>query len=191
MTVEIRPLKEWLVRRRTVNQCREVMMALRYDLDGAMAAGQLGLAWRTQEEMLGTGGQLYLAALGVAGSDGREDDRMDRLLRVLDVLARIDPALGAEAWRLWLRPVPPATQLPFEVDRTLRFLDQRLGVGGLSSRRESVLTWAADTRTLRAVGKQFGLAQSDDWYVAAQDAEAPDGDWYADVLASLDREGAA
>jgi hypothetical protein len=187
MAVNSAPLKEWLRTKRTVNDLYQIMMSLRYDLDGATDAGQLGLAWRTQEELLRVGVELHLCQVGVQLPARQDDDRLDRGFRVMEALERMDPARAAEAWRLWLHPIPPPDLLTEQIHRTLSFLVDELGHAWLRSRRETVLAWASDTEVLRAAAKAFGVAQSDDWYLSATPGSSTE-DWYQEVLDSLDEE---
>lgn len=176
--------RDWLRRRRSVNDLNRWIMGLHYDLEGALEAEQRGLAWRSQEELLGAAVQLYLVRVGVE-TVRNPDDRIDRIAARLETLERVQPSLAAEAWQLWMRSVPPLSSLRPEIDRTLEFIRQRLELPWLSSRRDSVLTWADDTRSLRLVARQFGIAQTDDWYVTADPQST---DWYKEIITRLDQE---
>jgi hypothetical protein len=182
------PLRDWLQVRRHVNELYLTMMSWRYDLDGAVEARQVGLAWHALGGMTSTGVQLYLLRAGV-DIRNQPEGRMDRTLHQLNALAHVHPALAGEAWQYWLRPVPNVDELPPEIDRTLTLLRDGLGLPWVSTRRETVLQWAHDTRSLRQVAKEFGLAHSDDWYLSAVSINSPDFDWFREVVDSLYQEG--
>ncbi|MFB8140887.1 hypothetical protein [Streptomyces parvus] len=185
MTVHNTPLKGWLRTKRGINALELEIMALHYDLDGALEAGQHGLAWWTGHAMLTTAVELSLAESGV--DVGSQEDPVEQACAALDALHRVNPELAGAAWELWLRPQPPEDEIRQAIDGTLTFIEQRLGLPWALSRQQVVMRWASSTSVLRAVAKRLGMAASEDWYVGASDS--PDLDWYGEIVATLEAEG--
>ncbi|MFG2428683.1 hypothetical protein [Streptomyces sp. NPDC048590] len=185
MTVHSTPLKSWVRSARRVNAIELEIMTLRYDLDGALEAGQYGLAWWSAQELFTFAVELWLAGADVESP--AEEDPVERACAALDAVRRVNPGLADDAWELWLRPQPPADGTRRAVEETLAFAEQRLGLAWALSRQQTVLRWAASTSTLRAVARHLGMAASEDWYVGVSDA--PDTDWYGEIVATLEAEG--
>ncbi|MET7369770.1 hypothetical protein ABZS61_28665 [Streptomyces sp. NPDC005566] len=184
MTAHSTPLKSWVRSRRRVNTIELKIMALRYDLDGAVEAGQHGLAWWSAQELFTFAVELSLIESGVESPS--MEDPVERVCGALDSLHRVNPELAEAAWELWLRPQPSQEEMGRALDETLAFIEQRLGLPWVLSRQQAVLRWAASTSALRAVAKHLGMAASEDWYVGASDA--PDLDWYSEIVATLEAE---
>lgn len=184
MTVPSMPLKSWVRTKRGVNALELEIMALRYDLDGALEAGQYGLAWWSGHALLTTAVELSLAESGVELRS--HEDPVERACAVLDALHRVNPGLAEATWELWLRPQPSEDEILRALDETLAFIEQRLGLPWVLSRQQVVMRWASSTSVLRAVAKQLGMAASEDWYVGASDS--PDLDWYSEIVATLEAE---
>jgi hypothetical protein len=187
MRTDSESLRDWLKAKSLINDLHRAVMSARYDLDGALDSGQLGLAWRSQENLLHLGLHLYLVRAGVSVTQSLSDERIDRAVHLLESLRRVQPSLCGAAWDLLLRPVPPAERLPAELDRTLAFLQRDLHLPWISSRQETVLRWADDTRVLRALAREFGIAQSDEWYLNSTSPGKPT-DWYGDLVRTLEEE---
>lgn len=68
--------------------------------------------------------------------------------------------------------------------RTLTFLEQEFDLAWIRSRRQAVLRWADDTHALRAVAQEFGVAQSDDWYLGSAEP-SQSIDWYGELVQTL------
>ncbi|MDP4500498.1 hypothetical protein [Nonomuraea turcica] len=184
MTVRIDPVKDWLKAKREMNALHLALMALRYDLDGALKSGQTGLAWWTQHNMLLKAIRLRVLE---AGAEVREvSDRLEQAFASLEALDRMNPALCATAWKLWLRPEPPASTLHIELDRTFQFIESDLKLSWALSRARAVMQWASSTKVLRTIARQLNIAQSDDWYLSS--SSAPDLDWYSEILEMFEQE---
>ncbi|WP_328904145.1 hypothetical protein OHR86_33005 [Streptomyces sp. NBC_00441] len=175
------PLKTWLKARRAVNALHLELMALNYDLDGALASGQYGLAWWTQQNMLTTAVELSLSEAGTEVPPSA--DPLDRAFTSLDLLRRAGPERAATAWELLLRTQPQDSEVREESARTLAFIEHGLGLPRALTRQGAVREWAESTALLRAVAKHVGVARSDTWYLSRE--TGPDTDWYSDVLAVL------
>jgi hypothetical protein len=184
MSVETMPLRQWLKASQATNWLIVQLMSLRYDLDGALAAGQTSLAWLSQQKMLLNSTRLFLAECGV--EIGWSEDSTDRDLQTVRTLERLNPALAHQVWDLWLRPEPAAEALRPEIDRAVEIMATQLGAGFLTSREEVVTRWAIDTKVLRTVAKDFGVAQADNWYVSDSTLSSADLDWYGEVLKTLE-----
>ncbi|MEU1470970.1 hypothetical protein ABZ434_22405 [Streptomyces sp. NPDC005761] len=184
MTVHSLPLKGWVRTKRRVNAIELDVMALRYDLDGALDAGQYGLAWWAGQAMLTAAVELSLVESGVE-LRGQEDP-VERACSALDALHRVNPVLAQATWELWLRPQPSEGEVQRALDEILAFIEQRLGLPWVLSRQQVVMRWAASTSVLRAVAKQLGMAGAEDWYLGGSDS--PDLDWYSDIVATLEQE---
>lgn len=180
------PLREWLKEHRETNNWYMELMALSYDLEGALDADQPGLAWWTQEDMLVKGLRLFLLEAGCPVPPVR--DRVEHIFDAVEVLGRTNPALAGKVWDLLMRPAPEAAQLRPEIDRTLRLLAEDLGFPWVLRREEAVLRWAASTSILRTVAAGLRMAQADDWYLG--DSATPDLDWYSQVVRTLEEEQA-
>ncbi|MGW2116639.1 hypothetical protein [Streptomyces zhihengii] len=184
MTVHSVPLKGWVRTKRGINALELHIMSLRYDLDGALEAGQYGLAWWAGQNVLTAAVELSLAEAGAELP--AQEDPVERACAALDALRRTNPELAGAAWELWLCPQPPDAEIRRGLDETLAFVEHRLGLPWVVSRQQAVLRWAAGTSVLRAVAKQLGMAASEDWYVGASDT--PDLDWYGEIVATLEAE---
>ncbi|MGH9213669.1 MAG: hypothetical protein ACRD2C_23785 [Acidimicrobiales bacterium] len=179
-------LRDWLKANSRINELHQEMMMLRYDLDGSLDAGQVGLTWWAQENILICGAHLYLEQSGIGVP--YQEDRLDRGFRVMEALARVNPRLGEDAWRLWLRDPPSPERLEGATARTLEFVTQSLDLSWAMSRGDVVIRWASNTRILRIVAGQFGIARSDDWYLTSSQQGSSDADWYDEVLAMMAEE---
>ena len=98
MTVETQQVRDWLRQRRDKNELHLHLMALQYDLDGALAARQFGLAWWARRRVLLCAARLFLSDVGVAIRSGTDRTEVD--LDVLDAIARMNPALGETLWQI-------------------------------------------------------------------------------------------
>jgi hypothetical protein len=156
-------------------------MALAFDLDGALAAGQLELAWRTRVGILVTGVELHLRGLGQATDSPA--DHVQRACHLLTVLTRLTPDRGERAWAHLRRDAPTVeTALRADIDQVTAFVRDDLSVAAAASREVAIQAWADTVRLLREIGRGVGIPQSEDWYL--HDTTAPTGqlDWYDAVL---------
>lgn len=189
MLTTTEPIMDWLRRQRRQVELELDMMAFRYDLDGALAADQYGLAWIARQDMLITAVELHLRERGVTPTGWM--DHPDRMCTLLRVLSELDPVRGEQAWQHAEAAAPlDAEQLRAAVDRTLRFLTHDLAVASAGSRGDAVLAWADGTKLLREVAAGLGMAQSDDWYLRDGDGTGQLA-WYDEVLAALGGPSAA
>ncbi|MEV0008962.1 hypothetical protein AB0M10_18390 [Streptomyces sp. NPDC051840] len=184
MPVRDASLKDWLRAERAVNGHHLEIMGLHYDLTGALAAGQHGLAWSAQQSLLVETLRVRLAYAGVACRTA--GDRVTRAFAVMEATAAMDAALADDAWELWLRPMPPDDEIPEALEEVRCFVADRLGLPWARDRAAAVRRWAENTNDLRTVARRLGMAQSDDWYVSEKPESTPD--WYAEVLAALEAE---
>lgn len=180
-TVSGEPLTGWLRRRRDLNGLELDLMAAHFDLDGALAAGQWGAAWRAQEDILLAAVALHLDARGHRPS--AHGERVDTAVACLDALTVINPSLGDAAWSLYLRDLPEDARVKSECERTLALVRDGLGVPA-ATRADAVRLWAEGVRSLREVAAALGLAQSDDWYLPEDEAGVTA--WFDQVLATLE-----
>lgn len=185
MLVQTQPTMTWLRRQRREVELELGLMASQFDLDGALAAGQLGLAWMTRYSLLYTAVDLHLRRRGVECEPLADD--ADQVCRLMDCLDRLDPALGAEVWlRLEERCPDTEQETRLAVADATRFIAETLGVREAASREAAVRAWADAIRLLREVAHGMGLAQSDDWYLH-EDSSASQLDWYDEVMGALAR----
>ncbi|HST47278.1 hypothetical protein [Jatrophihabitans sp.] len=174
-------LSSWLKARRRQNNLQLNLMSTMFDLEGALDAGQLGLAWVSQEALLTTGCTLHALQRGLSVPEG--SDEVEVTVAALEVLAAVDAAAADKAWQLWLRPAPGLGELAAEVARTVGFLSSELGLPA-ATRAQAIQAWADGVDTMRRVAAVIGLAQSDDWYLPS--GSSPEGQgWYESVRASL------
>ena len=187
MLAEWEPLRGWLKWQRRSAELHLDLMALAFDLDGALAAGQHELAWRTRDGILVTGVELRLRELGQAIDD--PGDHVARTCELLTALGRLDPARGDRAWELVRRDAPVAeAALHADIDRAIAFVRDDLGVAAAGSREVATRAWADTVRLLREIGQGVGIPQSDDWYLHEHAAPTGDLDWYDAVLDAVSRE---
>ncbi|WP_144122628.1 hypothetical protein [Catellatospora sichuanensis] len=185
MSVVAKPLKTWVKEHSDLNYEHLATMALRHDLDGALDAGQLGLAWWAQQQMLLNSVVLFLADAGITVP--WSEDRLDRAMQAMQLLEGLNPALADQVWQRWLAPIPPVDDLVHEIDRTMELITSGLKVPFASSRDETVIKWATSTKIVRTVAQQLGIAQRDDWYVSDPTVSEPELDWYGEVLKTLEK----
>jgi hypothetical protein len=176
------PLSAWLKARRRQNNLQLNLMGAMFDLEGALDAGQLGLAWVSQEALLTMGCTLHALQRGLAVPESA--DELEVACAALEALAAVDAEAAGKAWRLWLRPIPDVSELPAEIGRTVEFLSSDLGLRAAVSRAAATRAWAEGIDTMRRVAGVIGLAQSDDWYLPGGGDDSGQG-WYENVLASI------
>ncbi|GAA0916447.1 hypothetical protein [Virgisporangium aurantiacum] len=190
MTAAAEPLLSWLRRMRRTNVVQEILWIHHFDLDGAVAAGQLELAWRARSNLIVFGVELALHGRGVYPPGAA--DYVEEALVVLRCLAGADPALAAEAWDLLLRPAPADEEgLRREIAAARHFLEHRLAVPAALSRDEAIRAWADGLKLLRDVGRDLGIGGSDDWYLPEDGPAGEQIGWYDEVIRTIDRHRAA
>lgn len=177
-------LAGWVRARKDANDLDLALMALQFDLEGALDAGQFGLAWISQERILQISLQLY-----VAQRDGETPSSANDMVAVTACVDRIEKwnaPLAERAWELLLRS-PALT--PDEVGRAaaeaLTFISEDLGISAVATRTGATRAWAEGVDTLRRVAAHAGLAASGSWYIPRPDGEA-DLSWLDDVLSTLE-----
>jgi hypothetical protein len=178
-------LASWLRMRRRQNKLQLDIMALMFDLEGAVEAGQVGLAWSSQETLLMFGLTLNALERGLAVPES--SSLVADACAALEALAGVDPAVADRAWQLWLRPLPHPTRLSAGLADTLHFLTHELGMPSMASRGQATKAWADGVDILRRVASVIGLAQSDEWYLPREADDGGKDSWYEDVLAQLPR----
>jgi hypothetical protein len=184
------PLLAWLKRQRRTNEVEMGLMAHRFDLDGALSAGQWELAWRTREVILVAGIELYLRTWGLDPHIGPQ--HVDRARAVLHHLEQIDGDLADEAWRLLLEDAPiDEAPLRRHVAAVDHFLQTRLSVRSARSRGDAIEVWADGVRVLREVGQHLGVAGSAHWYLSETADPAAGLDWYDEVIRQATLQGGA
>ncbi len=172
----------WVKRQRFTNMLEYDLMADFFDLDGALAAGQIELAWRVRQRLLTIAVELYLLRRAVDWA--KEVSRSDQMTMAAEALERINPELADEVWGLLLGQAPTdPDEMRVEVERTLQFVRRRLD-GVPVTREDAIRAWADGTRLLRAVAESVGLAGSDAWYLNAS-APSERLSWYDEVLGLL------
>lgn len=174
-------MRTWLKSLRTVNDAHLSIMTLSYDLEGALAADQPSLAWWAQERVLLESVRLFTLEADIE-VDGI--DEVDESFRRLERLSALNPALAERAWQLWMRSLPGREDLQAAVEETFTFVREDLGLPWALDRSSAVLRWAESTQVMRAVARNLGIAQTDDWYLTS--ADGADGSWYDDVLRALE-----
>lgn len=177
------PIMAWLRRQRRHVELELDMMAFRYDLDGALAADQYGLAWLARQDLLITAVELHLRGCGVTPPSSV--DYPERMCVLLQALTRLDAVRGEQVWQLLETPAPvEGTDLRAAIELTLRYMSDDLAVRAADSRNGAVLAWADATKLLREVAQGLGMAQSDDWYLQGGDGTSQLA-WYDEVLSVL------
>lgn len=182
MTTATHDVKDWLRKRRDKNALHLELMALHYDLEGALADRQYGLAWWTQRQIMVCAAKVFLAGASAPVAPGA--DRVETSLKVLEAVERTSTRTGDLFWQLYLRPRPHDEVMGKAIDQTLEFIESELALPWASSREDTVREWAADTKGLREIAKHLNIARSDDWYLSA--SGDPEVDWYAEVLEVLE-----
>jgi hypothetical protein len=169
-----------------VNDLQQELMSLSFDLDGALAAGQLELASWARENLLSAAVALFLSQADVSVPDNIKT--AEARIGILDRLRSVNPDLARRMEELLVRPMAADVEGAQEDLSEVRlFLSEKLGVEA-STRRAAVTTWAEGVRTLREVAAVLGVAGADSWYLADQTGGS-ERDWYDDILASIDAEG--
>ena len=175
------PVLDWLKRQRRTNEVQLGLMAHRFDLDGAMASGQVELAWRTREVILIAGIELHLRMCGLDPSFGTE--HATRAQVMLRLLGTLDQSLADQAWGLLVRVMPlDRAGLERELEEIDSFLTHRLSVRSAQSRGEAVRVWADGVKLLRDVGRSLGLAGTDRWYLRSSSGLANQLTWYDEAI---------
>lgn len=175
----------WLREMRQKNAMQLEIMALHFDLEGALSSGQLELAWYTREGMLMSGVELYLLDLGL--TPRATPDRAERTGLMLVLLHRVNAALADAVGKLLDTPAPETTELVApECEAVREFLRRELSVDSAISRSEATRAWAQGVKVLREVAKGLGLAQADNWYLSdSEDGLENQLDWYDQVMSLL------
>jgi hypothetical protein len=176
------PLIDWLRHQRRMNELQLELMAERFDLDGALRAEQLELAWWAVTRIVAASARFYLYSRGINCSDGL--DWTGNTRRLLDTLATIDPELAEELWQFLLRPVPLTMDgVRREVAVGIRIASDRFLTKQVD-RDATVQQWADGVRLLREVAQGLKIAGADKWYLSADDSAAGLS-WYDEVMAQL------
>lgn len=184
MSTTSRTLSTWLRGRKDLNDLELGLMALQFDLEGALDAGQHGLAWIAQDQILCYALQLYVARRD--DTPPTSESGADRVAACLARLERWNVPLAEGAWQLVLRPVRlTAGDVEQAVAQTLAFVTDELGISAVATRTGATRTWAEGVDTLRRVASRAGLASSDTWYLPSPTDERGAADWLDDVLSTL------
>src|SRR6185312_5811033 len=118
MPTDTEPLLDWLKRQRRINEVQLELMALQFDLDGALDADEPELAWRTLGCLVVAGAELHLRTSGVDPT--ATSDHAERADRMLTALARFAPATTRELWAVLLGDLPQSPDaLRHEIERAL------------------------------------------------------------------------
>ena len=145
-----------LKRLRRITDLEQALWRYRFDLDGALSAGQYELAWSSRDQLLIRGLELYLRSSGVGLPVA--PDSVQHVCTLMRHLLVIDAAAAAVWWHLLVRDVPSEeATLRQETDESLAFLRDRLGVRAAASRGEAILQWAEGMRRMRDVGQALGV----------------------------------
>jgi hypothetical protein len=178
---EVEPLLPWLKGRRRANSLELDLMIRRYDIDGALDAGQPELAWRTRELILVSGIELFLCYRGF--SPVVRDDVVDRAIAVTDRLAKVSRPLAAEAVRLLLQPAPTENaSLRGEMQAVDTFLREQLSIESAGARGTAIQVWADGLRVVREVGRALQVAGSGNWYLPEDPDTGDESQWYDEVI---------
>ena len=184
MTVHSEPMMTWLRRQRRTVELELELMAFHFDLDGALGAGQLGLAWLARQDLLIAAIELHLRERGSEPASGA--DRPERICLLMRALATSDARLADDAWRLLDEPIAPGIeQIRQAVARSLTFMTRTLGVPAAQSRDTAMRAWADAIALLRSVARSLGVAQAEDWYLSDSDTDGHLG-WYDEVMNLLE-----
>jgi len=184
MLVRNEPAMNWMRRQRRAVDLELDMMAARFDLEGALEAGQWELVWMARQELLVAAAEIHLRGRGVEPVKGADITETTWLL--LDRLAQVDAALAQRVWALLEQPAPLTEPgLRAAVDDATAFMVTTLAVPSAVSRDAAVRGWADAIKLLRSVARELGgMAQSDDWYLSDSDP-GERLDWYDEVLGTL------
>jgi len=187
MLVTTDRLADWLRQARRLNGLHLEAMTQSYDLDGALSAGQPELAWRARQRILVLSAELFLQERGL-----RFDvlpDLAEHMSAVLEALEAVHSDHAAEVWDMVLRPAPTdATELAADIQATIDYCRDVLGVTTVGSRAATIRAWADSVRLLREAAKDLGVAQSDQWYLRDETLAAEHLDWYDKVMAVVTAE---
>lgn len=187
MPDNVEPLLDWLKRLRRINLAQLGLVDSHFDLDGALAAGQPELAWRTRSVMLVSGIELYLRQCGLDPAAGA--DHAERVQIMLRHLAMIDSQLAQEAWDLLLQAAPVGTEaMRREIAAAGNFLRDRLSVQSASSRGAAIRVWAEGARLVREIGRILGAAGSGSWYLPEAPVPGAGAEWYDEVISLVSRQ---
>lgn len=167
-----------------ISNGRLEIMTLMYDLDGALEAGQLGMARYTAVSLLDASVALWLRERNIALPDFEHPQARARV--ALRLLGAVNADLADRVSHLYTAQVPTEDRAVTAHCRTV------LGtVGELTGYRAaglnaSVRGWADSAQAVRAMCERLGVPVSD-FYWAPPEAES----WYSDVLrfVSEDRRG--
>ncbi len=175
-------LADWLRQARRLNGLHLDAMTQSYDLDGALSAGQPELAWRARQRILVLSAELFLQERGLRFDE--LPDLAEHMSAVLEALETVHSEHAAEVWEMVLRPAPiDATELAADIQATIDYCRDVLGVATVGSRAATIRAWADSVRLLREAAKDLGVAQSDHWYLRDEALAAEHLDWYDEVMA--------
>jgi hypothetical protein len=158
-----------------VSNGRLEIMCLTYDLDGAVDAGQVGLARYTATSLLDAAVACWLRERGVAVPTFAHVPARARV--ALSILEAVNPDLAGRVSAAYRGVAPPtADAVRAHCDDVLGLVGELLGygVGGL---RSAVCGWVESARETRRICEQLGVPVKE-FYWTPPDAET----WYSDVL---------
>jgi hypothetical protein len=183
LLVQEEPIRQWLQRNRRTNDLQMDLVALYHDLDGALAAGQFELAWRTKDKLLVGAVHLHLRTRNINYPD--DGDFAGETAATMSVLAGINERLAADVWRELLEPAPlDSDRLLASIERSRDLIHVRLGAP--DSREDAIRSWADGVKVLREIAHKIGIAQDNSWYVPEQTADADPELWYEEIMRVLD-----
>jgi hypothetical protein len=183
LLVQEEPIRQWLQRNRRTNELQMGLVALYHDLDGALAAGQLELAWRTKDNLIVVAVHLHLRTRNINYSD--HGDLAAQAEAMMSVLAGLNERLAVDVWRELLAPAPlDSDHLRTGIERARDLIHVRLGAP--HSREDAIRSWADGVKALREIAHTIGIAQDNSWYVPEQSADADPEHWYEEIMRVLD-----
>jgi hypothetical protein len=170
-----------LTRRHQISAHRLEVMSLFWDLDGALAAGQLGLARHTGASLLEAAVALFLVERGVTvpGFTGTE-----RAVTAFAALTRINSSVADQVSRFYVARVPCGkSEVDTHIRRVLHLVRQLIGAHGRTL-PSAVAQWAVSEEAMRRICDRLGLPVGD-FYWSLPDA----GSWASQVWSFVDDDG--
>jgi hypothetical protein len=180
------PLIQWLRAWQRTVSVRQDLMSTRYDLDGALGAGQWGAVGEACRGLVSLSVTLRLLRAGVdlPAAATRRQQWHD----AADLLAQLAPDLAERAWSLYLATVGTDEPARGHSRHVLAFVEamatashgpmEDAGIASL------VLAWAAEAHALEGFCRRVGVPVSDAWYLS----DPAHRHWYADVTDQVAKE---
>jgi hypothetical protein len=157
-----------------VSNGRLEIMALLYDLDGALEAGQNGMAHFTAVSLLEASVALWLRDRGIAVPAFAHIPSRARV--TLSLLTAVNPGLASRVSRLYRAALPPEEVSSF-CQEVLSLVGELSGYGA-AELGGAVSGWAELAKAVRDLCQRMGVPLTD-FYWAPPGA----GTWHSDALA--------